>query len=409
MNLWLANFLAYWLQVAAITMAAALVARGFRLRSPSGALLCWQTQLGVILLLPVFEPWSTEPASIGGISISAATVARAASAHPAPMPVLPLLGAVLIAGVAARLIWLAMGYSRLYRWRREARPLDSHHAVIQLSGAAAPPKMYLSTEISAPVTFGLLRPTILLPERWLRLEPQLQSAIVCHECLHVRRRDWAFHVAEEIIRAALWFHPAIWWLIAEIRLAREQVIDGMVIRLTGARGPYVEALLAFAGVESDSLVPAAAFSPRHHLTRRISSIFEEVSVKKSRLIASIASITLCLVAAGALAIRTFPLYAQRPHVYRVSDAGVMAPRVLYKVDPPYTSDARAAKIAGTVVMKLEVHPDGRAHNLQIVQALDPGLDQSAMDAVSHWRFRPATKDGKPVAVKATIEVNFRLL
>jgi TonB family protein len=60
-------------------------------------------------------------------------------------------------------------------------------------------------------------------------------------------------------------------------------------------------------------------------------------------------------------------------------------------------------------MNVEVHPDGRAHNLQIERALDPGLDQNALEAVSAWRFQPATKDGRPVAVKATIEINFRLL
>lgn len=407
MNLWCANAVAYWLQVAVISMAAVLVARTFRLRSPSGALVVWQALLCLFLLLPVFEPWSAEPADISGISFAAAAAQRIPSGGHTQLPVLPLLSGVLIAGMAVRLIWLAMGCVRLRRWRREACPLDANQGM-QAVITWAQPKMYLSSEVPAPVTFGLWHPAVLLPVRWLDLEPELQSAIVCHECLHVRRRDWGVHVAEEFIRALLWFHPAIWWLIAEIRLAREQVIDRMVVRLTGSRRPYVEALLAFAQVQADSPVAATAFSPRHHLKRRISSIIEEVSMKKSRLFVSLASITLCLVAAGALAVRMFPLYAQRPHVYRISD-GVEPPKVLYKVDPPYTTDARAAKIEGTVVVDLEVHTDGRAHNMQIERALDPGLDQSALDAVSQWRFRPATKNGSPVAVKATIEINFRLL
>jgi TonB family protein len=244
--------------------------------------------------------------------------------------------------------------------------------------------------------------------RWLDLDPKLQSAIVCHEFLHVRRKDWIFHVAEEIIRAVVWFHPAVWWLTAEIRLAREQVIDRMVVRLTGARRPYVEALLAFADV-GRATATAPAFSSRHHLKKRISSIVEEVSVKKSRLIVSLAGITLCLVAAGMLAIRTFPLEARDRHVHLVSEPGVVAPRVLSKVDPNYTLEARDAKIEGTVVVDVEVHPDGKAHNLKIERTLDPGLDQSAIEAISQWKFRPGQKDGKPVAVAATIEVNFKLL
>lgn len=131
-------------------------------------------------------------------------------------------------------------------------------------------------------------------------------------------------------------------------------------------------------------------------------------MKKSRLIVSFAGIALCVVAAGTLAIRTFPLQAQDRHIHDVSEPGVRAPIVLYKVDPNYTQEARDAKIEGTVMVDVEVHPDGKAHNLKVKRTLDPGLDQRALDAISAWRFQPATKNGKPIAVKATIEINFKL-
>ena len=129
-------------------------------------------------------------------------------------------------------------------------------------------------------------------------------------------------------------------------------------------------------------------------------------MKKSRLITSLAGIAL-LLAAGALVVWVFPLQSRRVH--RVSEPGMVAPRVVQKVDPGYTASARDAKISGTVVVVLEVHPDGRAHNMRIERSLDPGLDQKALDAISKWQFAPGTKDGKPVLVAATIEVNFRLL
>ena len=410
MNLWFANAVAYWLQVAVISMAAALVARTVRLRSPEFTLACWQALLGVFMILPVLEPWTIERAPATGIAFAAVTATRIPSLGPAHIPVVPLLWAIVFVGIAARLMWLGLGYLRLCRWRREACPLGAHHAAIEPLRAAvhSPVAVYLSSEVAAPVTFGLWRPAVLLPVRWLDLEPSLQSAIVCHEFLHVRRKDWGFHAAEEIIRALAWFHPAVWWLTAEIRLAREQVIDRSVVRLIGARRPYVEALLAFARVPADSPAAAAAFSSKRHLASRISSLFEEGSMKKSRLIVSVASLTLCLVAAGTLAIRVFPLQAQDRQVHRVSEPGVVAPRVLSKVDPNYTPEAKDAKVEGTVVVDLEVHPDGRAHNLRIERALDPGLDQNALDAISFWRFQPATKNGKPVVVKATIEINFKL-
>ena len=409
MNLWFANAVAYWLQVAVISMAAALGARIARMRSPVCELACCQVLMGVFVLLPMLEPWSTRLPAVTGISIAAAAARRAPFLGPAHLPFVPLLGAVVIVGIAGRLMWLVMGYLRLRRWRREASPLGAHHALIEPLRAAVhcPVEVYLSTEVRAPVTFGLRPAAVLLPIRWLDLDPSLRSAIVGHEFLHVRRRDWGFHVAEEIVRALAWFHPAVWWLTAEIRLAREQVIDRMVVRLTGARRPYVEALLAFANAGRVTAA-APAFSSSHHLKQRISSIVEEVSVTKSRLIVSLAGITLCLVAAGALAIRTFPLQAQDRRIHRVSEPGVVSPRVLYKVDPKYTQEARDAKIEGTVVVGVEVHPDGQAHNPQIQRTLDPGLDRNAIEAISQWKFSPGKKDGKPVAVAATIEVNFKL-
>ncbi len=347
---------------------------------------------------------------------SAGRISAAGAAHPS---VFTLLIAAVAVGALARLIWLGIGYAQLRRCRRRARPVDARNTEIERLQAALGlrPRVYVSSEIPGPVTFGCLRPAILLPSRWLELDRVSRTSIVCHEFLHVRRNDWAFHAAEEIIRALLWFHPAIWWLIAEIRLAREEVIDRMVVRITGAPRPYVEALLAFAGVDSH-MAAAPAFARRRHLARRISSILQEDSMTKSRLIASLASVTLCVAAAGTLAIQLFPLHAPfvahaaaaQPErkVYKIGE-GITPPRVVSKVDPQYTKAARKAKIQGTVVVKLEVHPDGRAHSMRVARSLDPGLDRKALEAISRWTFAPSTKDGAPVAVEATIEVNFRLL
>jgi periplasmic protein TonB len=95
-------------------------------------------------------------------------------------------------------------------------------------------------------------------------------------------------------------------------------------------------------------------------------------------------------------------------VFRVG-GGVSSPVLLYKVEPEYSEEARKAKYQGTVVVYAEVEPSGRAVNLRILQSLGLGLDEKALEAIQKWRFRPGYKDGKPVTVIATIEVNFRLL
>ncbi len=94
--------------------------------------------------------------------------------------------------------------------------------------------------------------------------------------------------------------------------------------------------------------------------------------------------------------------------YRVG-GGVSAPQVLYKVDPEYSEEARKAKYSGTVMIQLVVDPDGHARNIRVVRSLGLGLDEKAIEAVNKWKFKPGLKNGQPVAVIATIEVNFRLL
>ena len=86
-----------------------------------------------------------------------------------------------------------------------------------------------------------------------------------------------------------------------------------------------------------------------------------------------------------------------------------APSVMSKVEPEYSEEARKAKWQGTVVLSVIVDELGRPRNIRVFRSLGLGLDQKAVDAVSQWRFKPGRKDGKPVPVIATIEVNFRLL
>ncbi len=94
-------------------------------------------------------------------------------------------------------------------------------------------------------------------------------------------------------------------------------------------------------------------------------------------------------------------------VFRVG-GGVSAPKVLFAPDPDYSEEARKAKYQGTCILWLIVGPDGHPRNVKVARTLGMGLDQKAIDAVRNWKFEPAMKDGKPVAVQINVEVNFRL-
>ena len=155
------------------------------------------------------------------------------------------------------------------------------------------------------MTFGVRRPVVLLPDS-LRARPaDIQRAVLAHELLHVQRRDWGWLFVEEIVRAALWYQPAAWWLISRIQLAREEVVDDLTVMVTGRRKAYVEALLAFS--DSTSLVPTAAFARRRHLFRRIGLVSREVDMSSQRIVSSCAFMAAIVAAGSWYAVSAFPL------------------------------------------------------------------------------------------------------
>ena len=94
-------------------------------------------------------------------------------------------------------------------------------------------------------------------------------------------------------------------------------------------------------------------------------------------------------------------------VFRVG-GGVSAPKAVFAPDPEYSEEARKAKFQGTCVLWLVVGPDGRPRDIRVARTLGLGLDEKAIEAVRTWKFEPAMKDGKPVAVQINVEVEFRL-
>jgi TonB family protein len=76
--------------------------------------------------------------------------------------------------------------------------------------------------------------------------------------------------------------------------------------------------------------------------------------------------------------------------------------------PAYTEKARRAHYEGTVVLMIVVGADGSVPEAVVVRPLGLGLDESALRTVRGWKFKPATRDGKPVAVRLVMEVTFRL-
>jgi TonB family protein len=97
-------------------------------------------------------------------------------------------------------------------------------------------------------------------------------------------------------------------------------------------------------------------------------------------------------------------------VYAVGCAGVKPPECVYCPQPPYDVKARQTGIEGKVLLELVILPDGTVSDVKIIQGLDKGLDENALQTVRKFRFKPMIgPDGNPVKVKLKVELNFRLL
>lgn len=100
--------------------------------------------------------------------------------------------------------------------------------------------------------------------------------------------------------------------------------------------------------------------------------------------------------------------AQQTAIYRVGAEGVQAPRVIVEKKPSYTAEAIRAKVSGSVELEAVVGLDGVPSSIRLIRGLDPGLDRNAVAAFAEWRFKPGTKDGRPVSVLVTIQMTFTL-
>ena len=87
------------------------------------------------------------------------------------------------------------------------------------------------------------------------------------------------------------------------------------------------------------------------------------------------------------------------------EEGIKPPRLVHQVNPDYTG-VRGVRVKGSVELALVVTSQGATRDVRVVQSLQPEVDRCAMEAVKQWRFAPAQKDGKSVAVHVTVELDF---
>lgn len=358
-----------------------------------------------------------------------------------------LWSAIWIAGIVVALARLLVGVATVARWTRRAR-------------RSAQSGVLVSDLAPTPLTWGLFRPVILFPASSVEWPAGQRELALRHEQAHVARYDWLWQMLAHAISAAFWFHPLVWVAAAELRREAESATDDMVLASGVDAADYAEQLVRVARFLSGALPLAAIPSlplavvpmarsrilesrvreildPRRRRGQASWTVRAAVAVfacaclvpllavqQESALRAvQIAAISAAIPAAPAppqVSATVAPAspapqriapasVAAKPEPISASTPGVTTPRPIYKVEPTYSEDAKIAKIQGSVKLNLVIDEQGRTDDIKVVTSLDPGLDEQAVEAVRQWLFAPATKDGVPIPVTASIEVTFRLL
>jgi TonB family protein len=224
--------------------------------------------------------------SSGPPSLTPATAHRAdAAERPASLAMLGwMLTLSWITGLALGLCVLLAGWLRLVWLAARSRPL-AHGRWVALSaemiaelGLRRPVRLLETDHPALLLTWGLVRPKILLPRGARTWPDELCRIVLAHELAHIRRNDWIVQLLAESVRYANWFNPIVWIAATRLRQESEQACDDAVLESGVSGSLYAAHLLNLARAArtaSRSWLPAPAMAHYSSLERRIAAMLDD--------------------------------------------------------------------------------------------------------------------------------------
>ena len=205
---------------------------------------------GVMTALEPSSPGSMVSVLPRAIGAGSAPVASWRLAHSGRwQQTLPWLAMAWIGGVLVFSVRLIGGWFGAARLRsRKSRPAPGEwqqtvDRLIRRMGIAQSVRLTISALVESPAVIGWLRPVILMPVGALAgLPAEHVEALLAHELAHVWRRDYLVNLAQSVAEAVLFYHPAVWWLSAQIRQERELCCDDLAVAACGDVLTYAHAL-----------------------------------------------------------------------------------------------------------------------------------------------------------------------
>ncbi len=340
-----------------------------------------------------------------------------------------MVGIVWGMGLAVRLAILGGRWVRLRRYLRQCWPappalqaevaemalrLDIRRTVRLLVGKAI------------PFSMGGRRPIIVVPEMALS-DPQMRRPILWHELVHLQRRDFRAQLFEEGVLTLLWFHPLLWGYRRRLELLREVLCDRAVLaqRITSPAS-YARLLLTvlLQAQRAPALKLSLSLSRHATLKQRMEAMMHPAPSLTPRHV-RLMLIGMLIGLTGIIACTEMPdtpVQSQTTTAAKAANKVLETPEELQGVVMPeiiggvqalyekiqYPEAARERGIEGKVIVRFVVDEVGRVRDAQVIRGVHEALDQTVLQAVQALRFKPAQKDGLPVAVRMTLPVVFQL-
>lgn len=343
--------------------------------------------------------------------------------------------ALYLAGVAFFLARLVLSAAALRRILRDARDvydddwIDALEPVLRQLDVNRDIRLVASSRAVMPMTFGAVRPVVVLPADADTWTPELRRVVLLHELAHVRRRDVVVNVAAQIACALYWFNPLVWVVAKRLRHEAERAADDLVIAAGAAPSSYAAHLLAMVQAVLARRAPALALPmaqrsafegrvlailapdiARHGLTRRVTFAGAMIALLVALPLAALtprAGTSQMPNVAGdqdpaALEQAAIPTTPNRPNTAR-SDA---TPGVEEQAEPataePTESEALPSPqgSSATVALITALEDDDTEVRLAAARALGDRADTAAINALVNALRRDASAEVRQAAAHA---------
>ena len=283
------------------------------------------------LTIPFASPQATQPllpiVTIPDTTSGESTPATATAASPVPagtpesrrsaLTPMTLLAVAWLVGAVLCLVPVLLTPWHLRRLRAASRPWREGDALARTVAGeirSRPVALLVNESVTAPLTCGIVRPTVVLPADAMQWpDDEVRRALV-HELEHVRRADWCIHVATRIVCAIYWFHPLVWVAWRQLSLESERACDDAVLRVSD-RTAYAQQLVTLARRQAQpSALPVLSMVDRSDLSARVAALLDDTQARgRLGLVRTLATgAAACLLAVGVAPLRAASKAAQLP-------------------------------------------------------------------------------------------------